>query len=78
METELTGIKRRGFASMTAERRREISAMGGTEAHRTGRAHQFTSEEAAVAGSKGGLARMRNRAAVRKSLSVDAQKGGAS
>lgn len=40
------GNKRRGFASMTLERRREIASQGGRAAHECGRAHKFTSEEA--------------------------------
>src|SRR5262249_10194313 len=46
---------RRGFASMTPERRREIARMGGKRAHANGSAHQFTPEEARLAGRKGGL-----------------------
>lgn len=44
----------RGFASMTAEKQREIASKGGREAHRKGTAHQWTSEEARKAGRKGG------------------------
>lgn len=55
-----SGIKRRGFASMSAERRREIASAGGRAAHRAGTAHKFTAADAADAGRKGGLAR-RNR-----------------
>lgn len=40
---------RRGFAVMDPQRQREIAAMGGTAAHREGRAHQYTSEEAKAA-----------------------------
>lgn len=47
----------RGFASMDPARRREIASMGGTTAHRNGRAHQFTSSEAAEAGRKSWLKR---------------------
>lgn len=52
-----SGVKRRGFASLSPERRREIASMGGKQAHLEGRAHQFTSEEAAAAWRKGGQAR---------------------
>lgn len=45
---------KRGFAAMPAERVREIARGGGRKAHRMGRAHQFDSEEAKVAGAKGG------------------------
>lgn len=45
----------RGFASLTPERRREIASRGGAAAHAKGKAHEFTQEEARVAGRKGGL-----------------------
>jgi len=48
--------KRRGFAALSPERRSEISRAGGKAAHAAGTAHQFTSEEAKVAGIKGGKA----------------------
>ena len=47
---------KRGFGSMDPERVREIARTGGKAAHASGRAHQFTAEEARVAGSKGGKA----------------------
>jgi uncharacterized protein len=47
---------KRGFAAMTPEERVRISRLGGTAAHAKGSAHQFTPEEARVAGSKGGRA----------------------
>ncbi len=50
------GIKNRGFASLSPERRFEISSKGGKAAHAKGTAHQFTSEEAKIAGRKGGAA----------------------
>lgn len=46
----------RGFAAMDAERQREIARMGGKAAHESGRAHEFTPEEARIAGRKGGEA----------------------
>lgn len=46
----------RGFAAMEPKRQREISSEGGRAAHRSGHAHQFTSEEAREAGRKGGQA----------------------
>lgn len=46
---------------MTKERRVELSAKGGRSAHRSGKAHRFTSEEAAEAGSKGGKTTSFNR-----------------
>lgn len=47
----------RGFQALDPERRRELASQGGKAAHRKGRAHQFTPEEAREAGRKGGLAR---------------------
>jgi general stress protein YciG len=44
----------RGFAGMDASRQREIASKGGKAAHAQGRAHEFTAEEARVAGRKGG------------------------
>jgi general stress protein YciG len=44
---------RRGLASMTPERRREIAVLGGNASHAKGKAHQFTPEEAQIAGRKG-------------------------
>lgn len=61
-ETELIRGKQ-GFASMDPQRQREIASLGGQIAHRDGRAHEFTSEEARAAGRKGGLARAANRRA---------------
>ena len=46
---------RRGFAAMDRKAVSEIARKGGRAAHSSGRAHQFTSEEARVAGRKGGL-----------------------
>lgn len=46
-----------GFANMTAEEVARIASMGGQAAHRSGRAHKFSSEEAREAGRKGGLAK---------------------
>jgi len=46
--------ERRGFASMSAEKQREIASKGGRAAHQKGTAHEWTAEEARVAGRKGG------------------------
>ena len=54
-------IRTRGFASMDAAQQREIASKGGKAAHAKGTAHEFTSEEAAAAGRKGGLVSGRNR-----------------
>jgi hypothetical protein len=52
----------RGFAGMDPIKQREIASLGGKSAHRSGKAHQFTPEEAREAGRKGAAARARNRA----------------
>lgn len=57
-----TGKSRRGFASLSAERRKEIASLGGKAAHRAGTAHEFTADEAKVAGQRGGRTVSRNRA----------------
>jgi uncharacterized protein len=50
-----TGRKeRRGFASMSPEKQREIASKGGRAAHQKGTAHEWTSDEARTAGRKGG------------------------
>lgn len=48
--------KPRGFAAMDRKKVSEIAAKGGKAAHAAGTAHQFTSDEARVAGKKGGVA----------------------
>ena len=48
---------KRGFASMTEEKQRQIASAGGKAAHAKGTAHEFTPEEAKRAGQKGGSAR---------------------
>ena len=53
-EASPNGKKRRGFAVISEELRKEISRKGGRAAHAAGTAHEFTSEEARVAGRKGG------------------------
>lgn len=47
----------RGFQTLSAQRRIEIASQGGKAAHREGRAHQFTSEEARAAALKSVAAR---------------------
>ena len=42
----------RGFAAMDPQRQREIASLGGRAAHQSGHAHEFTSDEARVAGRK--------------------------
>lgn len=45
-----------GFASMDADKQREIASKGGKVAHEKGTAHEWDSQEAREAGSKGGKA----------------------
>ena len=49
-----TSTRNRGFASMAAEKQREIARKGGRAAHEKGKAHEFTTDEARQAGRKGG------------------------
>ena len=53
---ETPAKKRRGFASMSPERVREIASKGGRAVHAQGKGHRFTHEEAKAAGAKGGAA----------------------
>ena len=46
--------ERRGFASMSPDKQREIASKGGRAAHQKGTAHEWTSDEARTAGRKGG------------------------
>lgn len=52
----MDGIRkeRRGFASMSPEKQREIASKGGRAAHEKGTAHEWTADEARAAGRKGG------------------------
>lgn len=56
-----TSPKPKGFAAMDRERNREIARLGGIAGHVKGTAHQFTKEEASIAGRKGALARWAKR-----------------
>ena len=62
MTSENTRTSNRGFASMSADRQREIARKGGRAAHAKGTAHEWTSDEARVAGRKGGEVVSRDRA----------------
>ena len=55
-----SGASKRGFGSMDEDKQREIASKGGKAAHQKGTAHEFTSEEAKLAGQKGGQARQQN------------------
>ncbi|MCL2640167.1 MAG: KGG domain-containing protein [Phycisphaerales bacterium] len=58
-------VSKRGFSSMDPVKQREIASKGGKAAHQKGTAHEFTSEEARIAGRKGGAAsRDRRKAAM--------------
>lgn len=50
----MTTEPKRGFAALSPEQRRAVAASGGRAAQASGRGHRFTSEEARVAGAKGG------------------------
>src|SRR3712207_914818 len=54
MQPGASGTRTRGFASMNAEKQREIARKGGRAAHEKGTAHEFTADEARAAGRKGG------------------------
>ncbi|APS00898.1 hypothetical protein BCY86_04855 [Pajaroellobacter abortibovis] len=55
--------KPRGFAAMDRKLVSEIAKKGGQAAHKAGTAHEFTSEEARIAGRKGGQVTHQRRAA---------------
>ena len=57
-----SGKSKRGFASKDANRQREIASKGGRAAHAKGTAHEWSSDEARVAGRKGGEVVSRDRA----------------
>jgi len=54
-------MSKKGFAAMDPAKQREIASKGGKAAHAKGVGHQFTPEEAAAAGKKGGAAISRDR-----------------
>ncbi len=57
----------RGFATMDKARVSEIARKGGQAAHSAGTAHEFTGEEARIAGSKGGrMSHAKRREALRR------------
>ncbi len=58
---------KRGFASMTPEKREAIASLGGKAAHAKGVAHVWTTgEEARAAGRRGGEASVKARRAKRE------------
>lgn len=54
-------MSKRGFASLSPERRKEIASNGGKKAHENGTAHKWTQETAKAAGHKGGVTTSQNR-----------------
>jgi uncharacterized protein len=54
--------EQRGFAAMDEQKQRQIASKGGKAAHEKGNAHEFTPDEARLAGKKGGEAVSKNRA----------------
>ncbi len=48
---------KRGFGSMDKEKQRKIASRGGKAAHKSGKAHKWTKEEASLAGKLGGRAK---------------------
>jgi len=45
---------------MSSDKQRQIASKGGRAAHAKGTAHEWDSEQARIAGAKGGRARARN------------------
>ena len=66
-----TRKERRGFASMSAEKQREIASKGGRAAHQKGTAHEWSSDEAREAGRKGGMASRGGRGKLPSSADAD-------
>jgi uncharacterized protein len=60
-EITKNGKSNRGFASMDPQLQRVIASQGGKAAHEKGTAHEFNSDEARVAGRKGGETVSRDR-----------------
>lgn len=61
-----TAAKLRGFAAMDSRVVSAISRAGGKAAHVAGTAHEFTTEEAKIAGRRGGAATHARRGAQRE------------
>ena len=61
MEQKQNNKAKRGFATMSEERRRTIASQGGRAAHQQGVAHEWNKTEAAAAGKKGGQASGKSR-----------------
>jgi general stress protein YciG len=62
---------RRGFAAMSPQKQREIASKGGRVAHEKGAAHEWSVDEARLAGRKGGSVRHSRRKAMLKMPPID-------
>jgi general stress protein YciG len=54
--------RKRGFAAMDPERQKEIASKGGRAAHAKGTAHEWSRDQARIAGKKGGVVVSKDRA----------------
>ncbi len=70
--TERKPASQRGFAAMERDKQRAIASKGGRAAHEKGTAHEFTPDEARMAGRKGGEVVSQNR----KHMAEIGRKGG--
>ena len=73
MTEQLKTRRPRGFAAMDPDKQKALASAGGRAAHRHGRAHQFTENEARLAGAKGRAARQAKRIAAMNAGSDDAR-----
>lgn len=64
-ENTSTTKRPRGFAAMHPDHVKKIASKGGKSAHQAKTAHEFTSEEARIAGAKGGRAAQARRASIK-------------
>ncbi|WP_420224354.1 KGG domain-containing protein [Pigmentiphaga litoralis] len=71
MTEQLKSRRPRGFAAMDPDKQKALASAGGRAAHRHGRAHQFTEDEARLAGAKGRAARQAKRIAAMNTASED-------
>ena len=73
MNTNTTRKERRGFASMSPEKQREIASKGGRAAHEKGTAHEWTADEARTAGRKGGQVSRGGRGRLQSPMPADSE-----
>ena len=71
----LRAKKLRGFAAMDPKLVSELATKGGKAAHLAGTAHEFTSEEARLAGRKGAAVTLAKRRARAAELAAAASNG---